>query len=210
MEDDSYTELQYHADTQPDDKQPEESPKSGWKYEIFDLIKTFVICFIAIFLITTYLIRPVRVDGRSMYPTLEDDDMGIMNIISRKMFGVDRYDVVVVYNDKVKEDWVKRVIGLPGDSIYAKDDVVYVNGKPIDEPYLDTDYANKIRARGDKFTEDFDEVILGEDEYFLMGDNRVNSTDSRMVGPFKGENIVGKDVYVFFPFNRMKIVGNGK
>lgn len=69
-----------------------------------------MICFIAIFLITTYLIRPVRVDGRSMYPTLEDDDIGIMNIISRKMFGVDRYDVVVVYNDKVKEDWVKRVI----------------------------------------------------------------------------------------------------
>ena len=75
---------------------------------------------------------------------------------------------------------------------------------------MDIDYANKIRERGDNFTADFDEVILGEDEYFLMGDNRVNSTDSRMVGPFKGENIVGKDVYVFFPFNRMKIVGNGE
>lgn len=183
--------------------------KSGWKYELFDLARTFIICFIAVFLITTFLVKPVRVDGKSMYPTLHDEDIGIMNIISRKISGVNRFDVVIVYNENLHEDWVKRVIGLPGDSIYAKDDVVYVNGKAIEEPYLDNDHANAIRARGDHFTNDFEEVILGEDEYFLMGDNRINSSDSRVVGPFKGEDIVGKDVYVLYPFNNMQIVGNG-
>lgn len=183
--------------------------KTGWKYELFDLARTFVICFIAVWLVTTFIVKPVKVDGKSMYPTLMDEDIGIMNIISKKIGGVDRYDVVIVKNEKMHEDWVKRVIGLPGDSIYAKDDVVYVNGKPLDEPYLDNDHANAVRKRGDHFTNDFDEVILGDDEYFLMGDNRINSSDSRVVGPFKGKDIIGKDVYVVFPFDRMKIVGNG-
>ena len=183
--------------------------KTGWKYELLDLVKTFIICFIAVFLISHYIISPVQVDGSSMKPTLQDNDLGLMNIMNRKMSGVKRYDVVIVYNEQYDEDWVKRVIGLPGDSIYAKDDVVYVNGKAIEEPYLDTDYANAFRESGNHFTQDFDIVELGEDEYFLMGDNRIDSTDSRVVGAFKGKDIIGKDVYVFYPFNHMKIVGNG-
>lgn len=190
-------------------KKEKKPKKTGWKYELLDLAKTFVICFIAVFLFTHYLFKPVHVDGRSMQPTLEDNDLGFINIISRKLNGFERYDVVVVNNKEFKEDWVKRVIGLPGDSVYAKDDVVYVNGKPIEEPYLDNEIADSYHSRGELFTLDFDEVILGEDEYFLMGDNRRNSTDSRVVGPFKKEDIVGKDVYVIFPFGNMKIVGNG-
>lgn len=188
---------------------PKKEKKTGWKYELFDLARTFVICFILVWLISHFLVRPVRVDGESMKPTLMDEELGLMNIISLKTGGIDRYDVVVVNNKQANEDWVKRVIGLPGDRLYAKDDVVYVNGKAIEEPYLDTDYANAIRARGEIFTKDFEEVILDEDEYFLMGDNRLLSHDSRAVGPFKGEDIIGKDVYVFYPFNEMKIVGNG-
>lgn len=143
-----------------------------------------------------------------MYPTLKDKDVGAINVISRKVFDVERFDVVVAYRDGM--DWVKRVIGLPGDRVYAKDDVVYVNGKSIEEPYLNNDYVNKIRARGDKFTQDFDEVILEEDEYFLMGDNRIISKDSRDIGPFLGKSIIGKDVYVVYPFNDMKIIRNGE
>lgn len=183
--------------------------KTGWKYELLDLLRTFVICFILVWLISHFVVRPVRVDGESMKPTLLDEELGLMNVFSRKTGSINRFDVVVVNNKEYHEDWVKRVIGLPGDSIYAKDDVLYINGKPIEEPYLDTDYANGIRNRGEVFTKDFDTVILGDDEYFLMGDNRILSLDSRVVGPFKGEDIIGKDVYVFYPFNEMKIVGNG-
>lgn len=205
MEENNHPEVNENEEVTKDIKK-----KSGWKYELFDLARTFVICFIAVWLITTFIVKPVRVDGKSMYPTLMDEDIGVMNIISRKLSGVKRFDVVIVKNERMNEDWVKRVIGMPGDSIYAKDDVVYVNGKAIDEPYLDNEHANAVRARGDNFTSDFDEVILGDDEYFLMGDNRINSSDSRVVGPFKGEDIIGKDVYVIFPFNHMSIVGNGE
>ena len=148
-------------------------------------MKTFVICFVCIFLLTNFVVKPVRVDGRSMDPTLEDGEIGLMNVFSAKFQDIERFDVVVVYNEEKKENWVKRVIGLPGDTIYAKDDVVYVNGMPIEEPYLDNDYADSIRLTENyKFTEDFDEVQLGEDEYYLMGDNRYASKDSREMGAF--------------------------
>ncbi|MCR0153794.1 signal peptidase I, partial [[Clostridium] innocuum] len=110
--------------------------KKGLKYELLDLVKTFVICFVCIFLLTNFVVKPVRVDGRSMDPTLEDGEIGLMNVFSAKFQDIERFDVVVVYNEEKKENWVKRVIGLPGDTIYAKDDVVYVNGMPIEEPYL--------------------------------------------------------------------------
>ena len=182
--------------------------KQGIKYELLDLLKTFIICFIAVFLLTTFVVKPVRVDGRSMYPTLEDGEVGLMNVFSAKFTDIDRFDVVVAYNEESGENWVKRVIGLPGDTVYAKDDVVYVNGLPIEEPYLDTDYVNQIRERGDYFTQDFDKITLGEDEYFLMGDNRVVSYDSRRVGPFKRDDIKGKGIFILYPFDKIKMIGN--
>ena len=182
--------------------------KQGIKYELLDLLKTFIICFIAVFLLTTFVVKPVRVDGRSMYPTLEDGEVGLMNVFSAKFTDIDRFDAVVAYNEESGENWVKRVIGLPGDTVYAKDDVVYVNGLPIEEPYLDTDYVNQIRERGDYFTQDFDKITLGEDEYFLMGDNRVVSYDSRRVGPFKRDDIKGKGIFILYPFDKIKMIGN--
>ena len=182
--------------------------KQGIKYELLDLLKTFIICFIAVFLLTTFVVKPVRVDGRSMYPTLEDGEVGLMKVFSAKFTDIDRFDVVVAYNEESGENWVKRVIGLPGDTVYAKDDVVYVNGLPIEEPYLDTDYVNQIRERGDYFTQDFDKITLGEDEYFLMGDNRVVSYDSRRVGPFKRDDIKGKGIFILYPFDKIKMIGN--
>lgn len=182
--------------------------KQGIKYELLDLLKTFIICFIAVFLLTTFVVKPVRIDGRSMYPTLEDGEVGLMNVFSAKFTDIDRFDVVVAYNEESGENWVKRVIGLPGDTVYAKDDVVYVNGLPIEEPYLDTDYVNQIRERGDYFTQDFDKITLGEDEYFLMGDNRVVSYDSRRVGPFKRDDIKGKGIFILYPFDKIKMIGN--
>lgn len=183
--------------------------QKGWKHEVWDLAKTFIICLIAVFLLTKFVVRPVQVDGKSMFPTLEDRDIGLMNVFSAKFQEIKRFDVVVVYNEEKNENWVKRVIGLPGDRVSASDDQVFLNGEAIDEPYLNTDYVSSIRDKGDNFTQDFEEVELGEDEYYLLGDNRPVSYDSRYVGPFTREEIRGKDVYVVYPFNHFKIVGNG-
>lgn len=182
--------------------------KQGWKYEVLDLVKTFILCFIAVFLITTFFVKPVQVDGDSMYPTLIDEEIGFVNVFSAKHLGIQRFDVVVVQNEITKDPWVKRVIGMPNDTIEAKDDVVYVNGKAIEEPYLHNSYVESIRKQGKKFTNDFGPITLQENEYFLMGDNRVVSYDSRKVGAFHKEDIIGKDAYIVYPFSQMKLVRN--
>lgn len=204
---------QVEQSVENDKKKKKEKPK-GIKYEIYDLIKTFIICFIAVILLTKFVVKPVQVDGDSMYPTLSDKEIGVVNVISLNMQGISRQDVVVVYNEEANENWVKRVIGMPGDSVYAKNDVVYVNDKPLNEPYLNTVYAKDIRKQvvngeHQKFTQDFSKITLRNDEYFLMGDNRPVSHDSRAVGPFKKSDIIGKDAYIIFPFNEIKIVRNG-
>ena len=101
---------------------------------------------------------------------------------------------------------VKRVIGLPGERIRASGDTVYINDSAIQEPYLDNDYADSIRLTENyKFTEDFDEVQLGEDEYFLLGDNRYASKDSRELGPFRRADIKAVDFFIVLPFNKMRV-----
>ena len=186
--------------------------KINWKEELLDLGKTFVICLFIVFLLTHFVAKPVRVDGVSMYPTLKDGEIGFINMFAKKTQGVERYDVVVVNHEADHENWVKRVIGLPGETILCRDDVVYIDGKPLAEPYLNTSYVAEQRYAGHKFTLDFGPVVLGEDQYFVMGDNRVKSYDSRQldVGAFSVEDIVGKDVYVIYPFNEIKMVRNGK
>lgn len=182
--------------------------KSRFVYELLDLLKTFLICFVIVFLFTQFLLKPVHVDGDSMYPTLKDEEVGFVNIFSAKHLGIHRFDVVVVHHEETDDNWVKRVIGLPHDTIYAKDDVLYINGEPQEESYLNTSYVKSIRAQGRKFTEDFGPITLKDDEYFVMGDNRVVSHDSRAVGPFHKEDIIGKNAYILYPFNEMKIVNN--
>ncbi len=176
--------------------------------ELLSLLKVFVISFACFWLITKFLFNPIIIDGMSMYPTLHEDDLGIASIFSAKHLEIERFDIVIV-NDKAensKDHWVKRVIGLPGETISCMDDVVYINGEPIEEPFLDTEYANTQRENLGFFTSDFDEVTLGEDEYFVMGDNRTNSTDSRNVGPFTRDNITCKDVLIYYPFSNFKLV----
>lgn len=190
-----------------DDTEVKESlGKRIWK-EILDSAKIFILCFIFIYLLTTFVIKPIRVDGRSMYPTLADGDIGITNVFSARFLGVSRYDVVIVYNEERDEKWVKRVMALPGETIEGKDDVIYINGEAIAQDFLDTSYVNDIKKTS-VFTTDFGPYTMGEDEYFLMGDNRILSEDSRAHGPFKGKDIIGKDALIIFPFKNWRYVNN--
>ena len=188
--------------------QVEEQEKFDLKKELFELAKTFIVCLILVKLLTTFVICPVRVDGNSMYPTLHDESLGIVNLFSVKFGQIERQDIVVVRYKSENESWVKRVIGLPGDRIACRNNKVYINGEVLEEPYLHTVYVSEETNKRGYFTTDFEEIILKENEYFLMGDNRVMSRDSRMVGVFHKEDIVGKDIYVFFPFEHMGIYTN--
>lgn len=200
--------------------------------DILDFVKVFVVSAIVILLFVNFVAHPVRVDGESMYPTLKDGEFGFTNVGGVLLNGVERGDIVVVTmeEDGQKTHWVKRVIGLPGETVSCVNDVIYINGKALDETkYIDPDYRqsfmekfkcnwfNKVRNSNDEENKqnynpdvddnvvDFKEVTLGDDEYFVMGDNRPYSKDSRYVGPVKKSQLFAKNMLVLLPFSDMGV-----
>lgn len=182
--------------------------------DILDFVKVFVISAIVILLFVNFVAHPVRVDGKSMYPTLKDGEFGFTNVGGVLLNGVERGDIVVVTmkEEGQKTHWVKRVIGLPGDTVSCVNDVVYINGKVLDETkYIDPDYRqslvdkfgyfNKVPNANNTNVEDFEEVKLKDDEYYVMGDNRPYSKDSRYVGPVKKSQIFAKKMLVLLPIS---------
>lgn len=182
--------------------------------DILGFIKVFVVSAIVILLFVNFVAHPVRVDGRSMYPTLKDSEFGFTNVGGVLLNGVERGDIVVVTMEEEgqKTHWVKRVIGLPGDTVSCVNDVVYINGKVLDETkYIAPDYRqslvdkfgyfNKVPNADNTNVEDFEEVKLGDDEYYVMGDNRPYSKDSRYVGPVKKSQIFAKKMLVLLPIS---------
>lgn len=182
--------------------------------DILGFIKVFVVSAIVILLFVNFVAHPVRVDGRSMYPTLKDGEFGFTNVGGVLLNGVERGDIVVVTMEEEgqKTHWVKRVIGLPGDTVSCVNDVVYINGKVSDETkYIAPDYRqslvdkfgyfNKVPNADNTNVEDFEEVKLGDDEYYVMGDNRPYSKDSRYVGPVKKSQIFAKKMLVLLPIS---------
>lgn len=151
---------------------------------------------LAIILIRTFIITPVRVNGTSMNETLEDGEIMILNKIDYTFNEINRYDIVVVKTEDSKI--IKRVIGLPGETLKYENNILYINGKETEEPYLTEE------------TEDFNITELGYDKipqdcYFVMGDNRNNSSDSRIIGCVKKENIEGSASLVIYPFKEAGI-----
>lgn len=182
--------------------------------DILGFIKVFVVSAIVILLFVNFVVHPVRVDGRSMYPTLKDGEFGFTNVGGVLLNGVKRGDIVVVTMEEKgqKTHWVKRVIGMPGDTISCVNDIVFINGKVLDETqYIDPDYRqscvdqfgyfNKVPNADNTDVQDFEEVKLGDDEYYVMGDNRPYSKDSRYVGPVKKSQLFAKKMLVLLPIS---------
>ena len=149
----------------------------------------FVIIIAVVLFIKNFIVMPVQVKGDSMYPTLKDGDLMFLNKIGYSFGSINRFDIVVI--DKGDTYIIKRVIGLPNETIKYEDNVLYINGEVVEEPHL---------PEG-TMTEDF-YYIIPEDNYFVMGDNRKNSLDSRGLGCFESSQIRGKTSLTFFPFSR--------
>ena len=170
--------------------------------DILSLIRDVFACFVVAYVIANFIINPIRVDGSSMHPTIEHGDVGFSNILSYKLFDVKRFDIVVVFEDSLDEYVIKRVIGLPGETIQYKDNELYVNGKVVDEDFLDETYCNEMSMlMNDNFTDDFGPTTLSENEYFIVGDNRPKSSDSRTFGAIDKSQIKSKDTFVLYPFS---------
>ncbi len=176
---------------------PEKPRAIDW---VFDIAEMFVIVLAVVMLLVAFVFKHSVVEGESMNNTLEDGDH---LIISNLFYTPERGDIIVFedYSTVLKKAVVKRVIGLPGETVEVKVDdggnvVVYINGELLDEEYA-------YNAKDCDIATSFAPVTLGEDEIFVMGDNRYHSTDSRYegVGPIKIDSILGKVLIRFFPFD---------
>lgn len=155
-----------------------------------------VIVFLRTFFFTNYV-----VEGESMMPTLQDGNMLVVNKIGYTVGELKRFDVVVFHANE-DEDYVKRVIGLPGDKITYKEDVLYINGRKVPEPYLKP-YKEKLITG--QLTEDFTTDTVPAGHVFVMGDNRLASYDSRQLGFIKSDKVVGKVNLRYWPVNEVDV-----
>lgn len=172
-----------------------QSPKKH--SEAREWIQSIVIAVVLAFIIKIFLFDFVLVQGSSMYPTLENGDRLVINKIEYRLGDPDYGDIVILnYSSSV--EYVKRIVAKGGDTIAIKDMEVYVNGNKLNEPYINTDPYG-----------DFEEVTVPEGKYFVMGDNRANSSDSRFqsLGFVERDAIVGHVIFRFWPFAHFGTVG---
>lgn len=184
--------------------------KENFLIETIEMLRIVVFVLLILYLVPTFIVRPEKVVGKSMYPTLQDGDRGLSNIFASLAFGVKRFEIVAVVEPESGNQWVKRVIGLPNETVEYKDGSLYINGIYQEEPFLDEEYMQTIGLNKETFTDDFPKITLKDDEYFLVGDNRPYSQDSRARGPFHRSDIIGKHFYIYWPFQNIGVKTNGK
>ena len=177
--------------------------KNAFKSEIFEYAKIILIALVISLLVRTYVAEARLIPSESMLPTLKIGDRLIVDKFFYEIRGtkdIQRGDIVVfapppAAASKSDIPFIKRVIGLPGETISIKKDVVYINGEPLEEPYLAAEPTGNFKP-----------LVIPEGNVFLMGDNRNNSHDSRFWGPLPLENIIGVAEFRYYPFNEIGIL----
>jgi len=171
-----------------------------------DTMQTILLAASVFLVIYIFLFRPFQVSGESMFPTFKDKEYILTNLITLRFGDPKRGDVIVFKAPTdAEKDFIKRVIGLPGDSVMLKDGFVYVNGTKLNErAYLGSD----VRTYGGAFLKEDEPVTVPGDSFLVMGDNRPFSSDSREWGYLKRTALIGKSFFVYWPLNTMRIVHN--
>ena len=167
------------------------------KYLIEVIILVVVVLFLFIHVIST-----IRVSGDSMYPSMHNDDILVINKMNLQQDYIERFDIVYINSEALGKRIVKRVIALPGEVVEYIDDKLYIDGQYYEEPFLNQDYIKEQIEKYNyvSFTGDFKYVV--EDGLFVIGDNRINSTDSRVFGEVSFDEVFGKRGLTLFPLSR--------
>ncbi len=152
----------------------------------------YLLVIVGVFLVVMFVVTFQQVMGPSMEPTFYEGDVLLLDKLSYRFFKPSRNDIVVIEEDS--KNMIKRIIGLPGETISYKDNILYIDGESYKETTISVE------------TSDFGPVTLGSDEYFVMGDNRINSMDSRDFGPVEKKHIVGRVAIRIWPFNKFGLV----
>ncbi|SEN85520.1 signal peptidase I [Amphibacillus marinus] len=167
--------------------------------EIISWLKAIIIALVIVFVVREFLMTPSIVKGDSMFPNLQDGD----RIIISKVSSIDRFDEIAFLAPDTNDNYVKRVIGLPGDEISIQDDILYINGVAYDEPYLDELKENLFEDQLFTYNYDLEQdhgyQVVPDGTYFVLGDNRPISRDSRNFGVIAEESIIGEVVFRIWP-----------
>ncbi|WP_020061155.1 signal peptidase I [Bacillus sp. 123MFChir2] len=173
------------------------------KSRLREFIEVVAIACVIAFLMKVFVFFPTTVQGASMQPTLYEGDKVIVNKLAKQIDSYDHGDVIVL---KTNNYYVKRIIGLPGDTIEMKNDRLYINSQLQNESYVEKNkkYAKQLMVN---LTEDFGPIKIPENKIFVMGDNRLVSRDSRNeLGLIDKDDVLGSLVARYYPFNRLKII----
>lgn len=172
-------------------------------YLLFDMVQTLVIAGAIFVVIYAFLFRPYQVNGHSMDPTFQNGEYVLTNLIQKRYGTLNKGDVVVFNSPVDKEkDYIKRVIGVAGDRVRVDNGDVYVNGQRIEQTFL----PSNVRTNAGAFLGEGQEVVVPVGNYFVMGDNRNFSSDSREWGFVTKDEIIGKSFLVYWPLNRIRVV----
>jgi signal peptidase I len=180
------------------------APAQGPRQKSF-LRDTLEIVFLALvlYVVIQYAVQTVHVLGSSMYATLHDNDLLVASKISYKLHQPQRGDIIVFKPpDEASRDFIKRIIGLPGERVHIANSVVYINGRVLNEPYLPErwTYNNNWPASGQ-------DQLIPPDQYFVLGDNRNHSSDSRTFNTITLDSILGKAEVRIWPLGQLGFLG---
>lgn len=165
---------------------------------ITEFLKTILIAVIITFFVKYFIVDLTAVSGRSMESTLQTGDIMVVNKISNNLGSDYEIGDIVIVNSPIEDKlYIKRVIGLPNDKVVIKDGNFYINDLLLEENYLKENTTTKKTSL-------VDSRHLKDNEYFLVGDNRENSNDSRKFGPIKKSNFIGKAFLRIYPFQKIK------
>jgi signal peptidase I len=173
-------------------------PQHPLAFELKSWLRDIVFAFAIAIFIVVFVVQPVKVEGTSMQPQLVDQERIFVNRFIYKFSEIHRNDVVVFWYPKDHtKSFIKRVVGVPGDTVEIQAGSVYVNGIRLDEPYLKPEFCD-YRS--------FQKVIVPPGQYFVLGDHRNSSNDSRNWGFVARQLIYGKALFSYWPFSRVGLV----
>lgn len=173
---------------------------------LLDSVQTFLIAAAVFLVIYAFLFRPFEVKGDSMFPNFHDSEYVLTNLIALRFQNPKLGDVVVFKAppDPTK-DYIKRIVGISGDTVSVKDGNVYVNGRMLDESkYLKPD----VKTYGGGFLKEGETIKVPENKFMVLGDNRLYSSDSREWGFVKKDEVIGQSLFVYWPLTRARLIHN--
>lgn len=159
----------------------------------------YILILVGVLLVKTFIVTPIRVNMNSMVPTLKSGDIMILNRTAYWFKDVKRFDIVVINSNYTNNKIIKRVIGLPGDKVRYENNVLYINDEPVEENFSHVDTADFDLSQ---ITHGEKGEVVKDGYYFVLGDNRTSSNDSRYIGFINKKDILGKTNFIVFPFLR--------